>query len=184
MSILKRVIIAPLVVSALVLPGCGDTSPARNESPAFSSFRDIPGVTAEEISAIEAIQAKGEPLVYAALSSAEAFELDGEINGFAALYCELLTGLFGVEFDLRLMDWSEIQAGLQTGEVAFTGEMTATEERLRTGYHMTGAIAQRSIKYTQRAEDTSLSDIAESRNPPGFSGRGKNRQRCRAARGL
>ncbi len=131
----------------------------------FESFRDIPGVTQDEVAAIEMLQTRGEPLVYAALSSGEAFELDDEIHGFAALYSQLLSKLFDIEFKLEIREWFEIQEGLETGEVAFTGEMTATEERRAAGYLMTDAIAQRSIKYTQRAGDKTLSEIAEIRKP-------------------
>ncbi len=167
MSVIKRAIctLCAAVLVLIPLAGCVPAASPDTSAPTFASFRDIPGITSEEIAAIEKLQATGEPLVYAALSSGEAFELDGENRGFAALYCRRMTELFGIEFRLELQEWSEIQEGLDMGAVAFTGEMTATDERRAAGYLMTDAIAQRSIKFTQRAGDMTPNEIAETRKP-------------------
>ncbi len=165
MCVLRRATALFTVIIALI-PLMGRVRAATPETPpSFASFRDIPGVTGEEIAAIEALQKSGEPLVYAAIESGEAFERDGEIYGFTAMYCRLMSGLFGLEFQPRIYAWSDILAGLDTGEIAFTGEMTATDERRDGGYYMTGAIAERSIKYTQRIDGEPLSEIAREREP-------------------
>ncbi len=131
----------------------------------YSSFKEIPGVTGEEIAAIEALQAKGVPLRYAMLPSGEAFEQDGEIRGFAAMYCRFMTDLFGIEFRLEHRDWDAILQGLKTGDIAFTGEMTATGVRRKNGYYMTDGIADRSIQYSQLANGMALADIIRLRTP-------------------
>ncbi len=157
-----------LLTISLVLTACGFDSTAvtlGTEAAAFDSFLDIPGITTGEISAIETLRSRGAPLVYAALPSDEAFERDGEIRGFTALYCNLLSELFEIKVVPELHEWSEILSGLESGAFAFTGEMTATDERKAAGLYMTEAIAERSIKYTQRVEDISLSEIAETRKP-------------------
>ncbi len=167
MGAFKR-LVCVFSAAILVMTAIGYDSAAaapETEAAVFATFRDIPGVTEEEIAAVEALAASGEPLVYAALPSGEAFELDGELQGFAALYCRLMTELFGIEFRLELKEWHEIKDGLNSGAVAFTGEMTATDERRAAGYLMTEAIAERSIKYTQRAGDMTLSEISELRKP-------------------
>ncbi len=151
MGVLRKIarVVFPVVLIVVTLLGCrGSVSDAGARE--FASFRDIPGVTGEEIAAIEALRIGGEPFVYAMVSSSEAFQHDGFVHGFAALYCRFLTGLFGIEFRPELRDWDEILEGLDTGEIDFTGEMTATSERRASGYFMTDAIANRSIKYTHR----------------------------------
>jgi diguanylate cyclase (GGDEF)-like protein len=113
----------------------------------YASFRDIPGVTAAEIEAIEKLQAKNDTLVYGMLFSTETFySQDGEAKGFTALFCQYLTDLFGIVFKPITYEWSDLVAGLKDGSIHFSGELTATEERRKT-YHMTDAIAIRTIKY-------------------------------------
>ena len=143
---LKRLSCSLAVVVLFTVFGNGSIAATPHQEPPFASFREVPGVTQEEIAALEKLQARGGALVYGAVPSGEAFELDGEINGFTALYCRLMTEMFGIEFRLELKDWNEIHEGLNTGTVAFTGEMTASGERRAAGYLMTEAIAQRSIK--------------------------------------
>ena len=166
MGVLRKIarVVFPVVLIVVTFLGCrGSVSDAGARE--FASFRDIPGVTGEEIAAIEALRIGGEPFVYAMVSSSEAFQHDGFVHGFAALYCRFLTGLFGIEFRPELRDWDEILEGLDTGEIDFTGEMTATSERRASGYFMTDAIANRSIKYTQQAGGRPLADIVVERVP-------------------
>ncbi len=168
MTFIKRAA-SVLLSTVLLLATCfGCTTPqaeANTKTTTFTSFRDIPGVTEEEIKAVEALQAEGEPIVYGALSSKEAFEEDGEVRGYAAMYCQLMTELFGINFELKLYEWDEILEGLDSGEIAFTGEITATEERRASGFYMTDKIADRTIKYTKRADSLSLAEIIEQRVP-------------------
>jgi len=129
----------------------------------FSSFRDVPGVTDEEIEAIEALQREYDHFIYAMPLSVEAFEsFSGEVRGFTALYCEWLTQLFGIQFRPRIFEWMELLHGLETGEVSFTGELTANLERLKI-YHMTTDIASRHLKYFRLAGSRPLEDINKER---------------------
>jgi hypothetical protein len=73
----------------------------------FASFREIPGVTAEEINAVEALRERYSYFVYGMIPTSEAFSVylgDGEVGGFAARSCEWLTNLFGVPFRHALYD--------------------------------------------------------------------------------
>jgi signal transduction histidine kinase/ABC-type amino acid transport substrate-binding protein/ActR/RegA family two-component response regulator len=166
MSVVRKIMACLLFTAVLLAAALPVSNAAASNTSArvFNSFRDIPGVTAEETAAIEALQAKNEPLVYAMLSSGEAFMQDGEVRGFAARYCGLMTRLFGVTFKPELHEWDEILAGLDTGAFDFTGEMTATDERRADGFLMTGAIAERAVKYTQRAGDIPLDKKTERDN--------------------
>ena len=163
LKLLSYALIALVFVVATF--GYDDVAAAPGSEPTFASFRDIPGVTEDEITAIEELQARGKPLVYAALPSGEAFERDGEVQGFAALYCRLMSDLFGVEFKPELREWDDILTGLESGIIDFTGEMTETDERRASGYYMTGAIAERAIKYTTRADAPPPAELAAQRRP-------------------
>jgi hypothetical protein len=56
--------------------------------PPFTSFRDIPGITAEEIAEIEALQKKYKTFNYGMTHTTEAFITeDGKVGGYAALLC-------------------------------------------------------------------------------------------------
>ena len=73
---IKR-IISVMLTAALMLAmfsGCGKSSGKQSDSTKrFSSFRDVPGVTAEEISAIEALQKQYTSSVYGVTPSIKAF---------------------------------------------------------------------------------------------------------------
>ncbi|MCL2075308.1 MAG: ATP-binding protein [Betaproteobacteria bacterium] len=137
---------------------------AAEQGAPYASYRYIPGVTAEEIIAVEALKEQGKPFVYGVLHSSEAFSEDGEIRGFAAMLCNWLSGLFGIPFTPAFYDWDVLIAGLQAHEIDFTGELTATDERRQT-YFMTDAIANRTIKHMRIAGGMALQDIAAQRPP-------------------
>ena len=130
--------------------------------PPFTSFRDIPGITETEIKAIEALQRECRSFVYGMPQSTEAFIVENnEIKGFSALFCGWLSELFGIPFKPAQYEWLDLLKGLERGDVDFTGEVRATEER-RKKYFMTDAIAERVVK-CYCLTNTSLSDIAKSR---------------------
>ncbi|MDR1979075.1 MAG: response regulator [Synergistaceae bacterium] len=158
-----------LLVGMLFLCLSDGASAARlqkqNEYPLYASYRDIPGLTDEEIADVEALRARQSGFVYGMVLSTETFyDQDEKIAGYSALFCNWLTSLFGIPFKPAIYEWSDLIAALQSGEVDFSGELTATEERrnLRS-YYMTDAIAERSIKFMRIAGSESLSEIAKSR---------------------
>jgi PAS domain S-box-containing protein len=155
-------ILAALLFST-IFPGCINNSPNKPDSYIrITSLEDVPGITADEIKAIEKLR-EGGPFVFGALVSTEAFySEDGEIRGYAALFCDWLSELFGVKFKLAIYEWGELIAGLEAQKIDFTGELTATEDR-RKIYHMTDAIAERSIKYMRIMGSESLASIAAAR---------------------
>jgi len=131
----------------------------------FSSYKDIPGVTDDDIRAIEALQEKHSSFVYGVLPSTVSFlDRSNEIRGFSALFCEWMTELFGIRFEPEYVAWDEFLASLASFDVDFTGAMTATEERLKT-YYMTTAIATQ-ILTSYRLEDSEpLETISQRRLP-------------------
>jgi len=109
----------------------------------IKTYKDIPGVTAEEIAAIEVLKTKKDKLSYGAMVGTEAFPLpDGSHDGFTVKFCEHLTELFGIPFVLEIGEWDELIGKLESHSIDFTGELTATEERMKT-FFMTLPIAER-----------------------------------------
>jgi ABC-type amino acid transport substrate-binding protein len=150
-----------VVVLVMVFSSCGKPVEEKGvESPHFTSFRDIPGVTDNEIQAIEALQEQHTAFVYGMMPSTETFLIrDGELGGYSVLFCEWLSQLFEIPFKPALYEWGDLLAGLQSGEVDFTGEITASDERRQT-YFMTDAIAERSIRTLRLKDSRPLSEIA------------------------
>ena len=149
----------------MLFSGCSKPGTAHSgTAPAWTSFREIPGVTAEEIDSVGELLVKYDHFVYAVVQTTEAFYdfEKNEINGFSALFCEWMTGLFGIQFKTVLYNWHEIIAGLENNAFDFTGEVTPTAEREKK-YYMTDLIAQRTLKYIMLKNSASLSETAEKR---------------------
>ncbi|MDR0997838.1 MAG: transporter substrate-binding domain-containing protein, partial [Treponema sp.] len=162
-----------LLAALLPILGAGCKSrpqgQATDQDGAFSSYRDIPGITAEEINALEALKTRKRSggdrdyFIYGMMPSTETFyNEEGRIEGYSALFCDRLSALFGISFKPALYEWGDLFAGLQSLEIDFTGELTATEER-RSVYFMTDAIAEHSIKYMRLTGGEELSEIAKKR---------------------
>ena len=141
--------------------GHGSTSGNNDNTPPITSFYDIPGITEDEIAGITALQSRRTHFVYGMTPSTETFyDINNEIRGFSALFCEWLTELFGIAFIPEIHEWGYLSAGLENHTVDFTGELTETQERLQSGYFMTGTIAERTLKYMRLADSLPLPEIA------------------------
>jgi PAS domain S-box-containing protein len=149
---------------SILLLACGQSDDKQTEMEfQHISFRDVPGITQDEITAIEALQEQGVSFIYGMPLSTEAFEKeDGEIGGYTALLCEWLTNLFGIPFLPRLYEWLDLLTALETKEVSFSGELTATPERHKI-YHMTDDIASRPLKYYVLSASRPLTETAKER---------------------
>jgi len=131
--------------------------------PAFTSYRDIPNVTEEEIKDIEELRRKTPFFIYGMSESTETFTGEnGEIGGYTALFCNWLSQLFGIPFKPTIYEWGDLVEGINTEEIDFTGEMTATDER-RKIYFMTDTIVERSIKTFRLMGSKSISEVIRSR---------------------
>ncbi|MDR2580464.1 MAG: transporter substrate-binding domain-containing protein [Fibromonadaceae bacterium] len=165
MNKIKACILFMAILLLAMLSACIESEKRSHKPSTFSSFREIPGVTAEEIAAIEALQQKSGSFVYGMMPSTEAFiNRGGEIRGFTALFCDWLTELFGIPFKPQLFTWADLFEGLENSSIDFVGNLTATDERRKT-FLMTDAITQRSVKAFQIVGSEHLSEIAQTHLP-------------------
>jgi signal transduction histidine kinase/ABC-type amino acid transport substrate-binding protein/FixJ family two-component response regulator len=152
-------------LSALLLvSGCGRTvEPEDGSSPVFESYRDIPGVTDDEINAIEALKGDYGSFVYGMPFSTEAFDKgDGEVGGYSVLFADWLSGLFDMPFEVVNCEWVDTLDAFETGRIHFNGSMIATDERVGS-FFQTSAIAQRSIVYFRLGSSRPVAEIMEAR---------------------
>jgi len=133
-----------------------------NQEVFFTSLRDIPEITAEEINAIDELRKKYRSFSYGMLLSTETFRDENDkIRGFTGLFCEWLTELFEIPFIPQIHDWDDLVPTLKTD---FTGELTSTEERkTKLGYFFSDAITERSVMYFYIPGSSSRREILKTR---------------------
>ena len=154
---MKRVLVFFIIIMLCVFTalGCGANQEAAPTLHEITNYKDIHGITDEEIAAIEALKVERGEFTFGALLSTEAFvNQDGTRIGFAVKFCDLLTELFGIDFNLKIYDWDELIEGLEACEIDFTGELTPTDERQQK-YFMSFPIAERLLRiFTCNGVDT------------------------------
>jgi len=138
-----------LVLAGFLFTGCflsQRTSSADSfDINSIKTYRDIPGVTEEEITAIEALKISRGSFSYGSTFTTEAFLLpNGTYSGFTTMFCELLTDLFGIPFVQTLLEWNSLVDGFTGQKIDFTGELTPTPERTQI-FNMSSPIAERSL---------------------------------------
>jgi len=115
------------------------------ETDPVKTYHDIPGITGAEIAAIEELKSSGRIFSYGSSVTTESFILpDGTYSGFTALFCELLTGLFGIPFVQEFHGWDSLMQGFDRRAIDFTGDLTPTPDRALI-YYMSSPIAERSL---------------------------------------
>jgi len=125
------------------ITGCLKSSEEFSYIDSIKSYREIPGITADEINAIENLKKTRESFSYGQMYETEAFILpDGTYAGFTTKLCEHLSDLFGIEFKQEFHEWENLINGLDNHLIDFTGDLTPTPERLQF-YYMTHPIAER-----------------------------------------
>jgi PAS domain S-box-containing protein len=160
-NIILSVFFISMTFSSCGKPAVNHTGKHTEPAP-LVSFRDVPGITVDEIKAIENLQKNVDHLVYGSTLSTEVYiSDDGEIGGFVAMFCDWLTALFGIRFQPAIMEWGDIFAQLETGEIDFSC-FTPTEERLKT-YFMTDPVAVHSMKIMRIKGSPPLDRIALTR---------------------
>ena len=155
------------LILSISLWGCtGETQSSDAEAAVvYESFRDIPGVTQQEIDSIEAMIASGRTFTYGAGLSTELFVNENrQLDGYTVLLCEFLSKFFGIEFVPTLYDWEGIVNGMADSTVDFSGDFTLTPERRQT-YLMTETIAVRSVALFYWSGSETIKEISKQRTP-------------------
>ncbi|MDR1778170.1 MAG: transporter substrate-binding domain-containing protein [Clostridiales Family XIII bacterium] len=131
--------------------------PARIES-----YKDIPGITDEQIAAIEKVLAEHSSFRYGIRLSSECFvQEDGSLGGFAVLFCERLSELFGTKFVPEIRPWPELGDEVLSGEVDFSGDYRPAADV--EGIFKTQTIVERSVKTARLTDAAPIENIAATR---------------------
>jgi len=116
-----------------------------NDSNFIKSYKDIPGITNQEIASIEALKSSGKRFSYGTILATESFlQKDGSYSGFVPLFAAHLSQLFDIPFDVIFYEWDDLLNGTDNFSIDFLSELTPTNERMQK-YFMTSAIAERSL---------------------------------------
>jgi len=160
----KRWILAVFTLALVAFFSC--EKPVKEQpTPKTINFRNITGITNEEIKAIEALQKKYKSFTYGMIFSTEAFiGKNGAILGYAPLFCDWLSNMFGIPFKIEFYELDDLQNKLESGDVNFTGELMITPERRKT-YFMTSSIAERSLAIYRMSDSEPIESIIKSRLP-------------------
>jgi signal transduction histidine kinase/AmiR/NasT family two-component response regulator/HPt (histidine-containing phosphotransfer) domain-containing protein len=128
-----------------------------------ASFKGIPGITDDEIKAVEAFQAQNISFIFAMAPSTEGFYgEDGDVAGFAALFSSWLSELFDIPFKPALYSSQDLAVGLKSGEIDFAGLAPSADDQ-QNKYYMTDDIAERPVKMIRLDGSKPLSEISETR---------------------
>ena len=163
MKKIKKSLYLVLAAIIILLTAC---SPANQREHViqrtYQSYREIPGVTQEDIAAIDDLLTKKPELLCGFPLSTEAFySEDGSVGGFVSLLYGRMSELFGFTFNYQVCDWDQLLEKIESKEIDLTAEFTPTPARLEN-YFMTEPIIQRAIKvFTKKGIE--LKDIAKKR---------------------
>ena len=148
MDFFKILGLSAFLALVIVLSGCDEAS----DPGVPATFWDIPGITSEEILAIEQAIASQDYFIYGMLLNEEAFyNQAGELCGFAGRTTEWLSEFFGIPFVPKIVNLADLFAGLESGSIDFTGQLQRTPERDQF-LRMTDSIVMRHVTYTARAD--------------------------------
>jgi PAS domain S-box-containing protein len=147
-----------------LLSGCERGDVVRFSDPIrFSTLEEIPGITREDIEAIEALRETYDYFIFGMPISTELYINRYEVlSGFSVQFCQWMTDLFGVTFVPVLYEWLDLLDGMASGEIHFSGELTPTAAR-REEYKMTSAIASRTLNVFRYAGSKPFHEITSER---------------------
>ena len=142
----QNIVMFAAAFAALSILGCSlKTSKPLADVDAIPSYRAIPGVTAEEIAAVEALISSHDHFSYGSLYSTEAFvRQDGTSAGFSIMFPDLLSNLFGVPFVQEFSPRESLATSIDNNTIDFTSDISSTIETMQQ-YFMTNPVAGRSI---------------------------------------
>ena len=161
---MKRMLSLMILLSLILsIAGCNKDSEKSVTNDSITSYQDVPGVTQEEIDAIEGLKAKHGNFTYGHLVTTESFrQTDGSYGGFTIEVCKLLSDLFDTQFSPKAYnEWTDLKDDIDNCITDFSGEFTHTAERMQL-YEMTTPVAGRGLSVynlTSAPEITTHTDI-------------------------
>ena len=144
---MRKVLINVLFILCLILqPTVCVVSTAQGADSAanrIKTYKDIPDVTEDEITAIESLKKSREKFSYGQKIGTETFVLpDGTYAGFTAKTCALLSRLFDIEFVLELHDAATLKSDIDSRQIDFTSA-ASPETKMQHLYYTSQPIANR-----------------------------------------
>jgi len=140
------------VASILLTASCAFSGAGKTDKSALlESFLDVPGVTEEEVKAIEALRREFDGFIFGMSESTESYYIDdGTTYGAIALMCDWLSGFFGIPFELHTYNRIELREGLLDGTIDFSGNYTPIGSDTES-FFVTMPISERPIEYARLA---------------------------------
>ena len=152
-----------------IITGCvfnvNNKAEIHNAALIYDSFREIPGVSEEDIKAVEALREKYDSFSYGTLMSSEAFfDTSGEMRGYIVLLCDWLTDLFDIRFVPVIYNWDELLGELDNRAIDFTNITLKNGSHIDPRYK-TGAVAERTIESFKMGDCAPLMNLHEVGTP-------------------
>jgi len=138
-----------VIVITFNLVGCTKKTQTTQASPvddmfSYSSYKDIPEVTEEEMLAVEALIARRTVFRFGVPLGTELFyREDFSFGGYSVLLCEWLSELFDITFQPEISNWGILTNRLSSHEIDFSSCIPASAHS--QGYYLTESISERIV---------------------------------------
>ena len=159
---MRRRLCAFLLLLIVFISGCAGEKPRTSfEMVEYSDYKDIPGVTDDEIEAIELLRASGVSFIFGMPEGVSCFpRADGRLDGYSVLFCSWLSDLFKITFSPALYEWEELTKGIAAREISFTGAISSYPGGKII---KTEPIAEHTVIAVTREDDLSLPAMGKQR---------------------
>ncbi|MDR3211756.1 MAG: response regulator [Planctomycetota bacterium] len=120
---------------------------------------DIPGLSPNEIQAINDLRQRGTPIRYVMPPGIEAFYLDnGEVSGVSSLLASWLSLIFELDIRVEILPWERLLPTLRDKTSSITSALPDTPE-WRREFYMTPPVTVRPIKVYRRDSQSPLNRL-------------------------
>lgn len=137
--------------------------PAGSDLFVYESYKDIPGVTSEEIAGVDALIAKRQKIVFGAPISSYAFVKDtGEYGGYYELLTRWLSDFFDIPFELKLYSFPDLKENLANGTIQVAPSYLAPNAFEGTRITTT-SVFQHAIRYVSLVDSSELKEQSAKR---------------------
>jgi signal transduction histidine kinase/CheY-like chemotaxis protein/ABC-type amino acid transport substrate-binding protein len=142
----KILALLALIAMAMAWVSCQSKETGVAEKPLILNYRQIPGVTAEEITALQNFKAQGRVLTYGSMVSREAYRNSfGEEGGFLVNFSKLLSELLELPIERRFYEPEALMSSLESGRLDLASEIIGYRGQNRP-IHQTEPIYHRVLK--------------------------------------